>query len=66
MVSRVKTPKEIMEEYARLQEIAEERRLEQRTNPRVILDYITVVFNSHVIVFFGLSLEIFSIRYKLP
>ena len=38
MVSRVKTPKEIMEEYARLQEIAEERRLEQRTNPRVILN----------------------------
>lgn len=34
MVSRAKSPQEILEEYERLKEEREERRLEQQTNPR--------------------------------
>ena len=35
VVPRTKTPQEILEEYERLNQEREERRLEQRTNPKV-------------------------------
>lgn len=35
VVSRTKTPAEIMAEYERFQREQEERRLQQRTNPKV-------------------------------
>ena len=35
VVPRQKTPQEILEEYERLSREREERRLEQRTNPKV-------------------------------
>lgn len=37
MVERKRTPAEIREEYERLQREREERRLQQRTNPKVCL-----------------------------
>ena len=37
VVSRTKLPQEIMEEYERLQQEREERRLQQSTNPKVHL-----------------------------
>lgn len=37
MVERKRTPAEIREEYERLQKEREERRLQQRTNPKVCL-----------------------------
>lgn len=36
MVERKRTPAEIREEYERLQREREERRLQQRTNPKVL------------------------------
>lgn len=36
MVERKKTPAEIREEYEHLQRERDERRLQQRTNPKVI------------------------------
>ena len=35
LVTRTKTPQEILEEFERLEREREERRLEQRTNPKV-------------------------------
>ena len=35
IVTRTKTPQEILEEYERLEREREERLLEQRTNPKV-------------------------------
>ena len=35
VIARTKTPQEIIAEYERIQKEKEERRLQQRTNPRV-------------------------------
>ena len=42
VISRTKSPAEIIAEYERLQREREERRLQQRTNPRVCILFVVV------------------------
>ena len=50
VISRTKTPAEIIAEYERIQREREERRLQQRTNPRVcVLLFSTFIVGLHCI-----------------